>query len=290
MLLPGLTTSSPFDMIKHRILRKYPLLFLRILGISVKEFDAVIERLKPIWEKNIASRYKRPGRDCKLDLAEMAMVLFVYYRHYVTQEFVGMLFNIDKATVCRIIKKLEPLLLEVVPLPERNGLQPHELESLIIDATENHIERPKRNQEKYYSGKKKRHAVKTEIRTTKDGRIINVSKTVPGTMHDFELFKQGEPLPDGTRTYTDAGYQGIQDIHVESEYPYKKPKNGELTDDEKGYNTALSKFRVKVENVLGDIKVFRIMSHRYRNKLVRFNEKIRIIAGLVNLRNGFGFA
>lgn len=109
-------------------------------------------------------------------------------------------------------------------------------------------------------------------------------------MHDFELLKQGELLPEEARVYADSGYQGIGDIHVESEYPYKKPKNGELADDEKEYNTVLSEIRVKVENILGDIKVFRIMSHRYRNKRIRFNEKFRIIAGLVNLRNGFGFA
>jgi hypothetical protein len=52
--------------------------------------------------------------------------------------------------------------------------------------------------------------------------------------------------------------------------------------------TALSKFRVEVENVLGDTKICRIRSDRYRNKRIRFNAKIRIIAGLVNLRNGFG--
>jgi hypothetical protein len=265
-------------------------LFLRIFGISISEFNAVLEKLRPLWDKNIASHYKRPGRDCKLDLAGMLMVLLMYYRHYVTQGFVGMLFNVDKATVCRIIKRLEPLLLKVVPLPERNGLKQDELESLIVDATENHIERPKHNQKPFYSGKKKRHTLKTEIRTTRQGRIVPVSKTVPGAMHDFELLKQGEPLPDEARTYADSGYQGIQDIHIESEFPYKKPKNGELTDEEKEYNTALSKFRVKVENVLGDIKIFRIMSHRYRNKRIRFNEKIRIIAGLVNLKNGFEFA
>jgi IS5 family transposase len=98
------------------------------------------------------------------------------------------------------------------------------------------------------------------------------------------------PITNETREYADSGYQWIQEIHEESEYPYKKPRNRELTQDEKEYNAALSRIRVKVENVLGDIKVFRIMSARYRNKRRRFNEKLRIIAGLVNLRNGFWFA
>ncbi|MDR2528645.1 MAG: transposase family protein, partial [Synergistaceae bacterium] len=32
-----------------------------------------------------------------------------------------------------------------------------------MDVTESPIERPKRNQRKYYSGKKKRHTLKTQI-------------------------------------------------------------------------------------------------------------------------------
>jgi hypothetical protein len=43
-----------------------------------------------------------------------------------------------------------------------------EINDLIIDATENQIQRSKYNLEKYYSGKKKRHTVKTGIRVTKN--------------------------------------------------------------------------------------------------------------------------
>jgi hypothetical protein len=50
------------------------------------------------------------------------------------------------------------------------------------------------------------------------------------------------------------------------------------------------RFRVKVENVLGEIKRFRIMQQRYRNNRIKFNTKFGVIAGLVNLKNGFGFA
>ena len=67
----------------------------------------------------------------------------------------------------------------------------------------------------------------------------------------------------------------------------KKPKNGELGKDEKEQNKALSKVRVIVENILGDIKVFRIMSDRRRIKRIRFNLKFRIISGIVNMKNGF---
>jgi hypothetical protein len=126
--------------------------------------------LEPLWESKILCQYKRPGRFCKLDLRGHFLMLLLYYRHCITQEFVGMLFGLTKANVCRGIKKLEPLLAKVMSLPKRENLNSEEIQDLIIDATENQIERPKHDQWKYYSGKKKCHTVKTEIRVRQYSR------------------------------------------------------------------------------------------------------------------------
>ena len=72
-------------------------------------------------------------------------------------------------------------------------------------------------------------------------------------------------------------------------------KAKELTDDErqvagkkkKMETRALSKIRVIVENIIGDIKVSKIMSGRYRHKKIRSNLKFKIISGIINLKNGF---
>jgi len=74
------------------------------------------------------------------------------------------------------------------------------------------------------------------------------------------------------------------------EIPYKKSKNNPLTQDQKDHNCALSKTRVKIENVLGQIKTFKILSERYRNKGKRYHVKFNIIAGIVNMKNGFSAA
>jgi hypothetical protein len=274
-------------MIKYEILKKRPEIFLSLFGLKVSQFEEIFEKAELLWEREVIKKYAGPGRLSKLGLREMILLLLLYYRHYVTQEFVGMLFGLHKANVCRIIKRLEPILLRIMSLPQRDKLTTEEIKDLIIDAAENQIERPKHDQDKYYSGKKKRHTVKTEIRVTKKGRITHVSKTVPGAIHDFKLLEEGEEIPPETRVLADSGYQGIRNIHEDSETPKKKPKNGELTKEEKEKNKILSKVRVIVENILGDIKTFRIMSDRYRNKRVRFNLKFRIIAGIVNMKNGF---
>jgi hypothetical protein len=60
-----------------------------------------------------------------------------------------------------------------------------------------------------------------------------------------------------------------------------------LDADNKAYNKDLSRIRVTIENVLAQIKVFKIMSERYRNKRKAYNIKFKIIAGIVKMKNGF---
>ena len=102
-----------------------------------------------------------------------------------TQIFVGSMFGIDDARVCRIIRRLEPILASVMTLQKFKKLAKEEVETLIVDATEQSIERPKSGQKPYHSGKSKRHTLQTEIRVNPAGRIVHVSKTHPGSTHDF---------------------------------------------------------------------------------------------------------
>lgn len=268
-------------------IKKKPTVFQRLFGISPQQFEIIFQKVLPLWEKKLKQEYKRPGRDFKLSLEDMILMLLLYYRSYATQIFIGYLFNIDDSRVCRIIKKLEPILAKVMKIQKEKHLKKEEVESLIIDATEQPCERPQKDQKLYYSGKKKRHTLKTEIRVTLSGRIVHVSKTKPGSVHDFNLHKQEPPIHKDTRVFVDSGYQGLQNIHLATELPYKKPKNGELKKDEKEYNKALSRIRVKAENVFAQIKTFKILSDRYRNKRKKYNLKFNIIAGIINMKNGF---
>ena len=85
----------------------------------------------------------------------------------------------------------------------------------------------------------------------------------------------------------DSGYQGYQDDPPAIDIPYKKPKKGKLTKQEKEYNHALSRFRVLVEHAIGRMKKFRILADRYRYPRLRHSVKFSIIAGITNLIAGF---
>lgn len=268
-------------------MKKRPSIFLRLFGISPLQFEKIMKKMHPKWKEKVLSQYKRPGRYFKLDLEEMVLMLLLYYRSYISQEFVGYLFGLDTSRVSRLIKRLEPLLAQVMAITKTKRLTQEAVKGLIIDATEQPVERPKRRQKAYYSGKKKCHTIKTEIRVTLQGRIVHISKSHPGAIHDFALYNQEPPIPKESTAYVDSGYQGLDKLHKETEFPYKASKCKPLDDEEKGYNRALSSIRIKVENILAQIKTFRILSHRYRNKLKRYHIKFNIIAGIVNLKNGF---
>jgi DDE superfamily endonuclease/Helix-turn-helix of DDE superfamily endonuclease len=275
--------------LRYNKVKNNPTIFKRLFGVSVNEFERIFWQVEPLWQKRVVGRYKRPGRDYKLELTDRLLMLLLYYRTYTTQIFVGYLFGIDDSQVCRNIRTLEPILAKVMAITKTRHLKQEEIEDLIIDATEQPIERPKKGQKAFYSGKKKRHTNKTEIRIIPQGkgRIVHVSRTRPGSVHDFAVFKEEPPIPKETTAFVDLGYQGLDRLHSKTELPFKASKNKPLDSEDKAYNHALSRIRIKVENVLASIKVFRILSDPYRNKNKRYNLKFNIIAGIVNLKNGF---
>jgi hypothetical protein len=164
-----------------------------------------------------------------------------------------------------------------------------EAEALLIDCAEQPIQRPKDHaaQRAHYSGKKKRHTLKTEYVVTAEGRIASVSPSHPGSQHDLTIRRAGPPLPKHARGYADSACQGYDKDHPDLDIPYKKPRGGELTADEKDYNRGLSSFRVAIEHRIGRTKRFRILSDRYRNPRHTHHTKTSIIAGLVNVGAGF---
>jgi hypothetical protein len=252
-VLVEINQANPPMSIRYTKIVKHPTIFLRLFGVNPIQFNEISTKVAPLWERQILGKYKRPGRAFVLSLEDMILMLLLYYRSYATQMFVGFLFGIDDSRVCRIIQKLEPLLAKVMAIPKEKYLSKEEVEAIVVDATEQPIERPKKRQKPYYSGKKKRHTVKTEIRASLKGRINHVSKTVPGAVHDFTLHKKEPPLHPKSRAFADSGYQGLNKIHSETELPYKATKTKPLDREEKEYNGALSRVRIIIENILGDI-------------------------------------
>ena len=127
------------------------------------------------------------GRPFKLDLKDRFLMLLVYYRLYITYTLAGFLFDLDQSNICRDIQKIERLIRQCLPIPQKiynitkRLKTPEEVEQYFpgflafIDSTEQQIPRPvdKRKRKAYYSGKKKRHTVKTQLMVNNHGLIIH---------------------------------------------------------------------------------------------------------------------
>ena len=269
-------------------LKRRPQVFLRLTGVCVEDFEKIVKKCSPVWKKRVVTPKKLSGRPYGLkDLETHVLCLLLYYRVYTSQLFLGFLFGVDDSCISRSIKRLEPLLAKVMAIKKDRTLSQEDLEEMIIDCTEQPVRRPKKGQKKYYSGKKKRHTIKCEIRIRSDGKITHVSKPAPGKRHDFTIYKDQKPPPRGCHLYADSGYQGLDKRRPDVEIPFKKPKEGELDAEQKEYNRGLSSFRVRVENKICEMKVFQILTQTYRNFRKRYALKINIIAGIVNLKNQF---
>jgi transposase len=105
-----------------------------------------------------------------------------------------------------------------------------------------------------------------------------------GSKHDFQLFKDSRSVfSSQIRCLADAGYQGLKDWHKNAETPAKKSKLHPLTQEQKTSNRKLSHERILVENVIRRLKIFRILSERYRNRRKRFALRFNLIAAIHNL-------
>ena len=105
-----------------------------------------------------------------------------------------------------------------------------------------------------------------------------------GSQHDFELFKQSRCFfSNHIRTLADLGYLGLGNCHANSQIPAKKSKLHPLTKEQKASNRQLAHERIWIENVIRKLKIFRILSERYRNRRKRFSLRFNLIAAIYNL-------
>lgn len=263
--------------------------FVRLTGVTVAVFDDMLARLGGPWNA-VQRRKAKSGRPWEVGgLEDHLLIMLIYYRCYVTQEFIGFFYDVDRSVICRAIQRIETLAKPLFGVRREPKITKKEAEALILDCTEQPIQRPGVDaiQREHYSGKKKRHTLKTEYVLTAKGRIASVSPSFPGSHHDLTVRRAGPRLPARARLYGDSAYQGYDKEHPNIDFPYKKPKKGELTGEEKEYNRGLSGFRVRVEHGIGRTKRFRIVSDRYRNPRRTHRTKTAIVAGMVNMNAEF---
>ena len=286
------------------------MLFRSLTGLTVPEFDQISTEMDSKYEeyeRRRLSKRKRKrdvgaGRPFKLKSRERLLMLLVYYRLYITYALSGFLFDLDQSNVFRDLTILESLLKECIPLPKKIYKRTKRLRTIdeveqyfpgfkaFIDSTEQEIPRPKnkRKRKSYYSGRKRKHTVKTQLMVNTEGLILHKTGHRNGRKHDYDIYKHNHPTitPSQVDNIVDLGYLGIEKDFptVKSVLPIRKKKNTLLSNDDMRYNKNHSRLRIIVEHTICKIKKFGIMGTKFRNKLRRYNNISDIVSGILNFR------
>lgn len=302
-------------MLSYDRLSKKPILFKSFTGLSVKQFEDVYKEIESKYCKYEVKRlshrrYGRKerkravgaGRHFKLDIKDRVVMVLVYYRLYITYTLMEYLFGLDQSNVCRDIEKLESLIRECLPIPEKLHKVTRRLKTreeveeyfpgfmAFTDCSEQPIPRPKNTirRKMYYSGKKKKHTVKNLYTANQDGLIVYKTKhNQMGKRHDYRIYKKNHPdLPEDILSLYDLGFLGIDKDYKnqKSSLPIKKEKGRELTIQEKEYNKSHSAKRIVIEHAICRLKKYRIMNDTFRNRLRKYDKVSDIVSGLVNYR------
>ncbi|MCC5668437.1 IS5 family transposase [Nostoc sp. CHAB 5784] len=256
--------------------------FKRMTGVSRKTFELMVDVVKADAQKK-----KKPGRRPKLIIEDQVLMVIQYWREYRTYYHIGLDFELSESAVCRIVFKIENILIKSkkFSLPGKKELWKisSEEDLVVMDVTESPIEKPQKGQKRYFSGKQGEHTLKTQVVIRQKSSQIICLEHGWGKIHDFRLFKNsGVKFGELLRVIADKGYQGIAKIHQLSETPIKKPKGKKLTKEQKKYNRELNRLRIVVEHVNRRLKIFKILSDRYRNRHRRFGLRSNLIAGIYN--------
>jgi hypothetical protein len=115
--------------------------FKRSTGVRRNVFEVMLQV--------VAAGLRDFGRPPKLSRADQLLMTFMYWREYRTEFHIGLTYGVSEATVCRTIQKIEDALIksEQFHLPSKRKLQSSDtpIEIVLVDATEQPIERPQKN-------------------------------------------------------------------------------------------------------------------------------------------------
>jgi hypothetical protein len=313
-------------------LRRNPRQFQALTGLSVAEFDQLLIQFAPAYEAARHQRQLRPGRERSpgaghpftLALDQRLLMGLLYFRLYVNQSLLSVLFDVDQSSVSREVhQRVLPVLLGVLPVPLRDAplrdlvqeperpaqafpvprrkgkrigtlkelLEAYpQIEELLIDATEQSIPQPqdKQKRKQAYSGKQQDHTLKTQIVATST-RLLHVFGGVPGSVHDVTVLAASGVLhqvPKTVQVRVDRGYQGADKYCPAAAVvsPVRKVRAHAVSVLGKAYNYLLSVLRMPVEHHFARLKRFRILADIYRGDQNRHEDLFCVIAGLLNFR------
>lgn len=131
--------------------------FKRETGLSNTGFRELVDKATAYIDakKQSYPLSKRGKQTSKLSREDHVLLTLYYFRHYPTFSNLADVFDLSESYACKIYHQYARILAQVEKVGSRKDLLELAPETVIIDASEQPIERPVKRQQDYYSGKKK---------------------------------------------------------------------------------------------------------------------------------------
>ncbi|MCK5522351.1 MAG: transposase family protein [Thiomargarita sp.] len=129
--------------------------FKQMTGLSQENFQSLCNKTETyIEEEKKRNPLKQRGlKKSKLSLEDCILLTIYYLRHYPTFINLADVFEISESYCHKIYSRYSRILAQAETLPNRKNLLENPPDTIIIDVTEQPIERPVKGQKPYYSGK-----------------------------------------------------------------------------------------------------------------------------------------
>src|SRR5262249_29243766 len=160
--------------------------------------------------------------------------------------------------------------------------------AVIVDTFEQRTQRPQRRQRAYYSGKKKAHTLKSQVAVDEDGHVVDGGPSRPGRWADLKVFRRsglvGKLLRAKGGALGGLGYVGLDGVHrkLRGATPRRQPRGQARPPQDRRYNRAFARRRIKVEHALGRLRRYQALSAVNRHGRKGQAARVRAVAGLVN--------
>jgi len=295
--------------LRREHLGQHPSVFRSMTGLTVDAFDHLLPELCAAFAADRRRRLDRPDRHRALGggdgfdlaVADQFLLTVVWLRHYPTQECLGYLFGVSDSTALRAIRRCLPVLeragKDSMRLPDPGKGHRRDLPALlkqtpslavIVDTFEQRTHRPQRRQRAYYSGKKKAHTLKSQVAVDEDGRVVDVADSRPGRWADLKVFRRsglvGKLIRAKVGALGDLGYVGLDGVspRLRAATPRRKPRGQGRPPQDRRYNRAFARRRIKVEHAIGRLRRYQALTAVNRHGRKGHEARVRAVAGLVN--------
>jgi len=305
-----------------------PQIVKQFFGLHQSEIQMLFDRVtKPFQDTTTRGqpRQRASKKGNTISPFHILLMTLFWLRQYPTMGLLYFLFNVHPRTA---IKQLNHMIIALKTTLQYEIQWPTEIEwkshctrlnkwlplfqypemrncISVVDGTEFQMKRPSIEpyQTELYSVKKKQHSLNMLIIVLLDGPIIYLSCVDRGS-NDQSLWNREECR----RLFENKSYGVLGDggfsfnrvfdtTTIIGQTPKKKPRKTkkqpkrDLTQNEKKKNTMISRYRVVVENTIGQVKQWSILAKKYRHftakkevQRIDFGDIVFVCAALTNIR------